>query len=213
MALKQVDPGHWTGPPEELGKFKDVRDVLAALCKVGIELPTYHITITDVYSRAVSARPYGFDFLCQDAKRLLGDVQLQSKPPKLAMRFDDYSPDKTQPVFNEDKDDTLEGRVAGGVTEGRGFREIGTGARLHLEISATAGAKCNVHIDSHGFVAAPGVYDWVLGVQHGYWDLGSHYLPGLYGSIGKRGRIGIMVRPIRGPRGEIRWIAGFMGEW
>jgi hypothetical protein len=127
------------------------------------------------------------------------------------MRFDDYTTDK-QPIFNEDDGRTVEGKISGGVTKGRGFRQIGTGAVLHIEIDA-ANDVCNVHIDSHGYVTAPGTYDWTLGLQHGYWDLGSYYLPSLYGTLGGRGRVGLMTQPIKGPRGETRWIFGFWGEF
>jgi hypothetical protein len=209
--VKETDTGRYTGPPEQLARMKDVRDVLDALKAVGIDLLSYGITITKVYSRASYAQPYGFDFKCAQSRSLLAAIEAKSQR-KLAMRFDDYSNDKSQQTFNEDDGRTVEGKFAGGVTQGRGFRQIGTGAVLHIEIDA-ANDECNVHIDSHGFVTAPGTYDWMRSLQHGYWDLGSYYLPSLFGSLGSRGRIGLMTRPIKGPRGETRWIFGFWGEF
>jgi hypothetical protein len=209
--VKETDTGRYTGPPEQLARMKDVRDVLDALKAVGIDLLSYGITITKVYSRASYAQPYGFDFKCAQSRSLLAAIEAKSQR-KLTMRFDDYSNDKSQQIFNEDDGRTVEGKFAGGVTQGRGFRQIGTGAVLHIEIDA-ANDECNVHIDSHGFVTAPGTYDWMRSLQHGYWDLGSYYLPSLFGSLGSRGRIGLMTRPIKGPRGETRWIFGFWGEF
>ena len=211
QGVKESGTGRYTGPPEQLARMKDVRDVLDALNTVGIDLVSYGITITKVYSRANYAQPFGFDFKCAQSRSLLAAIEAKSRR-KLAMRFDDYTTDKSQPIFNEDDGRTLEGKISGGVTKGRGFRQIGTGAALHIEIDA-ANDECNVHIDSHGYVTAPGTYDWTQGLLHGYWDLGSYYLPSLYGTLGGRGRVGLMTRPIKGPRGETRWIFGFWGEF
>jgi hypothetical protein len=54
--------------------------------------------------------------------------------------------------------------------------------------------KCNVHIDSHGLVVAPGQYDYNM--AHGYWDLLADKVPGLFGSFGNSGQVGPMVRPM-----------------
>jgi hypothetical protein len=186
--------------------------VVAALKKVGIDLATYQITITGVYSRETYARPYGFDFVCKNSEKFLGQVSAMSHRA-LAMRFDDYDA-KKPPVFNEDSSDDIGGRISGGVTDGRGFRQIGKGAALHIEIDVKTD-KCNVHIDSHGYVVGPGQYDWGPdgAGDHGYWDLGSHYVPGLYPRIGDKGRIGPLIAPVRGPDGERHWILGIRGEY
>lgn len=209
--VKEHGVGHFTGPHESLVKMKDVRDTLARLDRVGIDLLSFGIVITAVYSRARSARPYGFDFKCKRAKDLLGKV-ISLSNRKLAMRFDDYSKSDS-PKFNEDTKQTTEGKFSALVTHGRGFREIGIGSALHIEIDA-ANETCNVHVDSNSYVAGPQTYDWGhTALKHGYWDLASHYAPGMFGRLGERGRIGPMVRPITDPQGKRRWIVGFLGEW
>jgi hypothetical protein len=192
--------------------LRPVDDVLRALSKIDIPLLSYDITVTDVYTRTLSAaRPYGFDFRCKNVTGLLAAVRLMSirQLPKSATDFDT---DKTEPVFNEDRGDSVEGKISSGVTEGRGFRQIGTGAVLHFEIAESG--RCNVHIDSHGYVTGPGQYDWGRnGLLHGYWDLLSDKAPGLFGGFGERGQVGPMVRPIRGVDGEVRWYVGLTGQW
>jgi hypothetical protein len=210
--LREVEPGKWLGPPEELAKFRDVREVFGRLDDISIYLDDYDITITAVYSRAYSGRPYGFDFKCGQTALLLKDVTAMSVR-RLAMRSDDFRSTGQEPIFNPDNKGDTEGFIAGGVTAGQGFRQIGPGSRLHIEIDA-ANDTCNAHVDSHGYVTAVGKYDWGnLAFLHGYWDLASHYLPGAFGSLGERGRVGPMARPIRGPLGDTVWIFGFIGEW
>jgi hypothetical protein len=114
-------------------------------------------------------------------------------------------------ALNEDKRDTREGAFSAGQTHGAGFRQIGSGPRLHLEIAMDG--KCNVHIDSHGYVLGPGQYDWNRGLEHGYWDLLSDKAPGLFGSFGNQGQVGPMIRPMQGVDGRTRWVIGLTGHW
>jgi hypothetical protein len=167
----------------------EVLAVKQELAKIGIFLEGFDIKITGVYTKP---RPYGFDFDCNKPKSLLDLVRGKA-------------------ALNEDKDDTLEGRVSAGQTNGTGLRQIGTGPRLHIEIAMNG--KCNVHIDSHGYVVGKGQYDWNRGLEHGYWDLLADKAPGLFGSFGDQGQVGPMIRPIQGVDGQMRWVIGLTGHW
>lgn len=184
-----ADPelGYLTGDGIELRH--EVAVVKRELSKIGIFLDGFDIKITGVY---VKPRPFGFDFDCGKPRELLQLV-------------------RSKAALNEDNRDTTEGSFSAGQTHGEGFRQIGTGPRLHLEIAMDG--KCNVHIDSHGYVVGRGQYDWNLGLEHGYWDLLSDKAPGLFGSFGERGQIGPMVRPILGVDGKMRWMIGLTGHW
>ena len=134
----------------DLDHMHEVVFVKRELGKIGIFLEGFCIKITGVYTKP---RPFGFDFDCKRPRELLA----------LA---------RSKAALNKDNDDTLEGRFSAGQTHGTGFRQIGSGPRLHLEIAMDG--KCNVHIDSHGYVVGPGQYDWNRGLEHGYWDLLSY---------------------------------------
>jgi hypothetical protein len=175
---------------EGLEHRHEVLVVKRELAKIGIFLEGFGLSITGVYTKP---RPYGFDFDCAKPKDLLELARVKS-------------------ALNEDKDDTVEGKVSGGATHGVGFRQIGTGPRLHLEIAMDG--KCNVHIDSHGYVVGKGQYDWSRGLEHGYWDLLADKAPGLFGSFGERGQVGPMVmRPVPGLDGRMLWMFGLNGHW
>src|SRR5690349_18501115 len=172
-----------------LDHMQEVLLVQQELAKIGIFLEGFDIKITGVYTKP---RPYGFDFDCKRPRDLL--VLARGKAA----------------VLNEDKDDTLEGAVSGEQTHGTGFRQIGSGPRPHLEIAMDR--KCNVHIDSHGYVVGPGQYDWNRAIEHGYWDLFSDKVPGLFGAFGERGQVGPMIRPMQGVDGRMRWVIGLTGH-
>ena len=118
---------------------------------------------------------------------------------------------RSKAALSEDNTDTAEGAFSAGQTHGEGFRQIGGGPRLHLEIAMDG--KCNVHIDSHGYVTGPGQYDYNRAMEHGYWDLLADKAPGLFGSWGDRGQVGPMVRPMQGVDGKMRWVIGLTGHW
>jgi hypothetical protein len=212
MAIREIEPAHWVGDSEGLMLLPTVDEVLRRLAGKGIHLLDYEITVTGVYTRsAAAARPYGFDFECGKVTELLGIVSAMSAR-KLPTGAFDFDLDKTEPTFNEDRRDTLEGKFSAGQTKGRGFRQVGTGDVLHIEIALSG--QCNVHIDSHGYVTAPGEYDWGrLAPLHGYWDLLSDYAPGLFAGFGEHGQVGLMARPIQGLDGETRWYFGLTGRW
>ena len=50
-------------------------------------------------------------------------------------------------------------------------------------------------------------------LEHGYWDLLSDKVPGLFGSWGDRGQVGPMIRPMQGVVGKMRWVIGLTGHW
>ena len=189
-----ADPafGYLTGP--DIEKRPEVSIVEHELGKLGIFLEGSGVTITGVY---IKPRPFGFDFYCKKPVSLLQLVRSKAKFGGL---------------LNEDDTDTLEGKVAGGKTHGTGFRQIGTGASLHIEVDVTDG-KCNAHIDSHGFVTGPGQYDYNRALEHGYWDLLADKAPGLFGWFGERGQVGPMVGPMKGVDGKVRWVIGLTGHW
>jgi hypothetical protein len=172
-----------------LDQKHEVLVVKQELSKIGIFLEGFGIKITGVYTKS---RPFGFDFDCERPRELLALAHSKA-------------------ALNEDKDDTKEGAFSAGQTHGTGFRQIGSGPRLHLEIAMDG--KCNVHIDSHGYVVGPGQYDWNRGLEHGYWDLLSDKAPGLFGSFGNQGQVGPMIRPIQGVDGRMRWVIGLTGVW
>ena len=176
-----------TGPGIETRH--EVIAVKAALGKKGIFLEGFGITVTGVY---LKPRPYGFTFNCQKHEALLALM-------------------KAKAAFNHDDRSTPEGAFSAGDTHGDGFREIGFGPRLHMEIGLDG--KCNVHIDSHGYVAGKGEYDWNRSLEHGYWDLAADKAPGLFGSFGDTGQVGPMIRPIVDVDGKIRWSFGLTGHW
>jgi hypothetical protein len=208
MALTEIEPYHWVGDDSALMLLRPVGDVLRVLSKINISLLSFDITVTDVYMRP---RPYGFDFRCKKVSELLTLVKGMSVK-QLAKSATDFETDKTNPVFNEDRGDSVEGTISAGVTKGHGFRQIGTGAVLHFEIQENG--SCNVHIDSHGYVMGMRQYDWGRnGLLHGYWDLLSDKLPGLFGSFGDSGQVGPMIRPIRDLDGRMRWYIGLTGQW
>ena len=170
----------------------EVLVVKRELSKIGIFLEGFGINITRVYSKP---RPYGFDFDCAQAVKLQELLKGKSQ-------------------LNEDTKDTVEGRISSGVTNGVGYREIGTGPRLHIEIDIDGKTNpCNVHINSHGYVVGKGQYDWNRGLEHGYWDLGGYYAPFLYGSFGDQGQVGPAIRPVVGPDGRTHWLFGIAGHW
>jgi hypothetical protein len=181
----------------ELGKLTgagierryEVSVVKNQLAKIHIFLEGFSITITAVY---IKPRPIGFDFDCIRPASLLTLV-------------------RSKAALYEDNTDTLEGEIMAGATPGLGLREIGSGPRVHLEIGMDG--KCNVHIDSHGLVAAPGEYDYNLALEHGYWDLLADKVPGLFGSFGSTGQVGPMIRPMKGVDGKERWVIGLTGHW
>lgn len=185
MSIKPLN--YVTGPGIE--NRYEVAAVKRELAKIGIFLEGFGIRIIGVYTKP---RPYGFDFHCDKPEALLA----------LA---------RSKAAFAEDDTHTAEGSFMAGETHGAGFRQIGRGPRLHLEIGLDG--KCNVHIDSHGFVMGKGNYDYNLALEHGYWDLLSDKAPGLFGSFGKQGQVGAMVRPMKGVDGKMRWVVGLTGHW
>ena len=173
----------------DLDHMHEVLLVKQALSKVGIFLEGFNIKITGVFTKP---RPFGFDFDCKRPRELLAFVRGKS-------------------AFSEDKTETRGGAFSAGQTHGAGFREIGSGSRLHLEVAMDE--KCNVHIDSHGYVPGPGQYDWNRSLEHGYWDLLSDKAPGLFGSFGNQGQVGPMIGPMQGVDGRTRWVIGLTGLW
>jgi hypothetical protein len=164
--------------------------VKEALRKLGIFLEGFDIKITGVYTKP---RPYGFDFDCKRPQELLALAR------------------GAKATLNEDKSETWGGSFSAAATHGDGFREIGGGPRLHLEIAMDR--KCNVHIDSHGYVSGPGQYDWNRSLEHGYWDLLSDHAPGLFGSFGNQGQVGPMIASMKGVDGRTRLVFGLTGLW
>jgi hypothetical protein len=177
-----------TGP--DIEHRQEVLQVKDALRKVGIDLETFDIVITAVY---IKPRPYGFDFKCERHEELLGRVQ------KLA-------------AFKHDDRSTTGGAFSAGQTHGEGFRQKGFGPRLHIEIGLDG--RCNVHIDSHGYVDLNGDYDWSRSLEHGYWDLAPDKAPWAFGSFGEDGQVGPMVaKPTQGLDGRVSYQFGITGHW
>jgi len=136
-----------------------VRKVTRAIALLRLPLERYGIHATKVYRRP---EPEGFDFDVNDPDGLL---KAAGAIPQLA------------------RDDTgdPEGKVAAGVTLGTGYREVGYGPRIHLEVAQNG--KGNVHIDLEGWVVGKdawgrGIYDWVHGVSHHFPE---DLLPGYVG--------------------------------
>jgi len=124
-----------------------VRKVVRVLGLLRLPLESYGIRVTKIYRKP---EPEGFDFDVEDPDGLL---KAASAIPPLA---------------RDDKGDP-QGRLAAGVTLGTGYREVGYGARIHLEVAKNG--KGNVHIDLEGWVVGKdawgrGIYDWVHGITN-----------------------------------------------
>jgi hypothetical protein len=207
MPLEEVELNHFVGPESALMMLKPVDEVMRALNQAGIPLRDFDITITGVYTKP---RPYGFDFDCRNVTGLLTKMQAISTR-QLPKGPDDFST-PADPTFNEDRGDSVEGKISAGDTKGKGFRQIGSGHVLHLEIQQSG--HCNVHIDTHGYVTGVAAYDWGnKALEHGYWDLLADKAPGLFGSFGERGQVGPTIRPMEGLDGKIRLFIGLTGVW
>ena len=158
-----------------------VRRVSRTLAALRLPLDKYGITATRVYGGPNSAEPEGFDFDVTDAAGLLRDAR------------------KIGPLALDDAD-TFEGKLSSGVTLGTGFREVGYGPRIHLEIDVTHrpgrdNGKGNVHIDLEGWVIGKdadgrAIYDWIHGITHHFPE---DLLPGYIG------------RPLVGRWRNIEW--------
>jgi hypothetical protein len=207
MPLQEIEPNHFVGPESALMMLKPVDDAFRALNKAEIPLRDFDITITGVYTKP---RPYGFDFTCRNVEGLLAKMQAVSVR-RLPQGPTDFST-APEPTFNEDRGDSLEGKISAGDTKGRGFRQIGMSHVLHLEIQESG--RCNVHIDTHGYVTGVAAYDWGnRAPQHGYWDLLADKVPGMFGSFGEQGQVGLSIRPVKGLDDKIHWSFGLAGEW
>jgi hypothetical protein len=71
------------------------------------------------------------------------------------------------PLARDDTGDP-QGKVSALVTLGTGYREVGRGPRIHLEVAKNG--KSNVHIYLEGWVVGKdqfgrAIYDWVHGVS------------------------------------------------
>jgi len=124
-----------------------VRKVTRVLSLLRLPLAAYGIRVTKIYRKP---EPEGFDFDVDDPDGLL----------KAAAAI---------PVLARDDTGHLEGKAAAGVTLGTGYREVGYGPRIHLEVAKNG--KGNVHIDLEGWVVGKdswgrGIYDWVHGITH-----------------------------------------------
>jgi hypothetical protein len=124
-----------------------VRKVVRTLMMLRLPLQNYGIRITRVYNRP---EPEGFDFDVEEPEALL---KAAAALPPLA------------------RDDTADpqGKVSAAVTLGQGYREVGYGPRIHLEVAKNG--KGNVHIDLEGWVVGKdqfgrAIYDWVHGISH-----------------------------------------------
>jgi hypothetical protein len=183
-------PEPYTLTGEGIESRPEVFAVKKELRKIDIDLSLFGIEITRGF---IKPRPFGFDFNCAMPQALLALARRKAA------------------TLNEDDRDTPIGRAATYFTHGEGLRQIGTGPKLHLEVAMDG--RCNVHIDSHGFVVAQGQYDFNRALEHIYWDLGSDNIFGLYGSFGNQGQVGPMIAPMVGVDGKTRLVFGMTGHW
>lgn len=126
----------------------------------GIEIKEYIKNITMVYEKP---EPEGFDF--------------QSTNPALLLKLVEHNK-----KFHHDDPKDAYGALMSLVTIGEGFRQIGAGPSIHIEIEVKTN-ECNVHLDSHGFVDESG-YNCDRMLAHGVWDLGPGKIPWLYRQVG-----------------------------
>jgi hypothetical protein len=211
----------------------EVGDAKRELRKVGIDLDTYKITITEVQVRPLAP---GFDFDCDDPSRLLSEAKRSlglpdpPKPKLTPMRQCKESDDgyvydaKLWRGMNMgparrglalDNVHTAMGRFVASNSKGKSFRQIGKGRALHLIIGLNG--KCNVHLDSHGFVTGNDGHssevDFNSMLEHGFFDLVPDFLPGLYGTWGTTGFIAPMAKPEKDPDGHTKFVIGFFGTF
>ncbi len=162
--------------------------VKEAMRKIGIDLNDFDIRITGIYARP---RPIGFDFYSKETTALLEAARANGN-----LREDDVR--------------KISGRFVAAMSKGHSFRQIGAGKALHLIVALNG--WCNVHIDSIGFVDSCG-YDAIRALGHGYWDLATDLAPNAFLTFGKTGTAGLMIAPMKGVDGEVRWVYGVMGRW
>lgn len=184
-------PNYWIGDGIE-GR-REVILVKRALAKIGIFLEGFDVRITGVMSRP---RPMGFDFICGKSSELLA----------LA---------KSKRSLGHDNRSRLDERFVASQAKGESFRQIGDGASLHLIIALNG--RCNVHIDTHGFVDGNvnghNVYNFARMPGHGVWDLLSDLEPGLFAPLGDRGLVGPWIGPGQGMDGHLTFTFGVQGFW
>lgn len=139
---------------------KKVKESIQIIESTGLHIKGYIKEITKIYD---SPEPTGFDFKSTNPTVLLKLVERNKR-----FHFDDPN----DPI----------GKVMALVTLGKGFRQIGAGPSIHIEIDEKTN-ECNAHVDSHGFVDNGG-YNCDRMLSHGVWDLMPGYAPWLYGHLG-----------------------------
>lgn len=195
----------------------------------GIDLDTVSYKITKIYARP---RGVGFDFYTDEYKKLVAILEgltkgEPEKPAQVAARAAKRESEQMEAnlnamlappskpakpsTFKYDDPDTKAGWVMGLFSDGKSFRQRNAvGSALHITLSNSG--SCNVHIDSRGFVGKCG-YDQTRMLDHGYFDLAPHFLPGAFFAIGDRGAGGLYVGPMKGVDGQTRTVIGIKGEW
>lgn len=108
----------------------------------------------------------GFKFECANWEVLKGDLMANKE-------------------FNLDSTSTISGWFMQLATHGTGFRQIGRARSFHIEIDQR---DCDIHVDTHGIVAARGMYYFGGMIGHLNWDLIPSYFPSL--RLGKTAFLG-----------------------
>ncbi len=164
------------GPSFALYNFDShpiVKDTKLSVISKGIDLAPFKIRAIKVFDHPF---PRGFTFESDHIAAIEAAVQrisdrLSATSPTAVKAPEPFS-DKDliesrvpRQTFREDNTDTLPGRIEGGKTMGRGYREKGSGPRLHIELAAAWGLG-NIHIDGFGHsggdvrdIANHGIYD------------------------------------------------------
>jgi hypothetical protein len=195
----------------------------------GIDLDTVRYKITKIYARP---RGVGFDFYTDEYKKLLAILEKLTagepeRPAQIAARELKNEQEEMEArlnamvapprqkakasTFKYDDPSTVSGWTMAFFSDGKSFRQRNAvGSALHITLNQSG--SCNVHIDSRGFVGQCG-YDQTRMLDHGYFDLAPHFLPGAFVAIGDRGAAGLYVGPMKGLDGQTRTVIGIKGEW
>lgn len=157
----------------------EVKEVKRALLGAGIDLDLYEIRILGVMIRP---RPRGFKFYTPKSSELLEAAKAATE------------------ALGLDNRQYPSGRFVSAMSKGPSFRAPGFGESLHLVVGLNG--YCDAHLDTHGLVSDIGSgdrnsYDPMGALSHGYWDLLSDTVPGLFGTLGDRGAVGPWAAPVK----------------
>ena len=152
-----------------------VKSVIFEVALRRIPLANFKLRPIKVYDEP---EPLGFDFESEDIAAIENIVRNLTVHrsmgfptlPKLNP-FDFNLKKKEDPTpYRHDSSDDVTGWIGNRVTLGEGYREKGTGTRVHIELSQDFKLG-NVHLDTHAYLTPGGFMDPQQALLHGIYDL------------------------------------------